>query len=251
MVRSILFAFALLLAVPFAALAQETEEGPSPEDVEATRYIESVEKLIGKQGEGAARATATKLAEIFLNEKVTEGIKKPIPKWLGSMAANKNEMVAVAGIENLTKLGPEYASKVLMKVLLKSLKAKEPSVQKYSACLKSFKSMADTDAKIMKDLVKLLKNKDHDVVGKTAAALSGYNKAPGKIRKQLLEECIKQSEGVYNAAQNNDQNAKRKWNIVSSGIMSALNSLSRVKFKNPGEARSWYNDNKKNKAVWK
>ena len=69
---------------------------------------------------------------------------------------------------------------------------------------------------------------------------------------QLQQETIESlSKDLNNAAQNNDQNAKRKWNIVQTGIMKALNALSRQSFPNPAEARSWYNDNKKNRDLWK
>ena len=167
------------------------------------------------------------------------------------IASSKTDMAAIAGIEGLRDIGGDASAKAILKVLDKTLKAKEPSVQVYSACLKSVGVIASEDGKVVKALSKLLKNKLYDVTGKAAQAMAGYKDASGKLRKELLEEVIKSSEGVYNAAQANDQNSKRKWNIIQNGIMKALKALSGQTFKNPAEARGWYNDNKKNRALWK
>jgi hypothetical protein len=238
----------LPLAVAFAA--PQDEEAPTKDET-TKAYLDDVKKQVGKQEEGPARATATKLVEIWNDAEVSDGVKKPVPGYMEKIAGSKDEMAAVAGIEGLQALGGDDSAKALMKVLQKALKAKEPSVQVYSACLKALGAVASEDSKVVKELSKLLKHKDYDVVGKTAGAMAGYQERSGKLRKELLEECIKQSEGVYNAAQNNDTNMKRKWNIIQSGIMKALNALSGQSFENPAAARSWYNDNKKNRDLWK
>jgi len=251
--RHLILSLVALLVLPVvAALAAPQDEPPAPtKDDVAKEYFEAIKKDVGKQDEGAARAATEKLVEIWKDAEVTEDVKKEIPDLLEKIADSKEEMAAVAGIEGLGTIGGDDAAKALTKVLDKALKAKEPSVQLYSACLKSLGEVASEDAKVVKALVKLLKHKDHDVVGKTAGALAGYKERDGKLRKELLEECIKQSEGVYNAAQNNDTNMKRKWNIIQSGIMSALNALSGQTFENPAAARSWYNDHKKDRDLWK
>jgi len=248
----ILSLVALVLLPPAAALAapQDDATEPTKDDV-AKQYMDEVKKDLGKQEEGPARAAATKLLEIWNDADVSEDVKKAVPGCLEKIADSKDEMAAVAGIEGLGAIGGDDAAKGLMDVLQKALKAKEPSVQLYSACLKSLGQVASEDAKVVKELTKLLKHKDYDVVLKAANALAGYKERSGKLRKELLEEVIKQSEGVYNAAQNNDTNMKRKWNIIQSGIMSALNALSGQSFENPAEARSWYNDNKKDRDLWK
>ncbi len=251
--RTLILALIALVLLPLAAaLAAPQDEEAAPTKDEVTKeYLAGIKKQVGKQEEGPARATATKLVEIWNDAEISEGAKKNVPAFLAKIAASKDEMAAVAGIEALREVGGDDSAKALSKVLQKALKAKEPSVQLYSACLKALGVIASEDGKIIKELTKLLKNKDYDVVGKTASALAGYTGAPGKLRKELLEECIKQSEGVYNAAQQNDTNMKRKWNIIQSGMMKALNALSGQAFENPSAARSWYNDHKKDRNVWK
>lgn len=250
--RHLILSLAALVLLPFAtALAAPQDEEPPTKDEIAEEYLDSIKKEVGKQDEGPARATATKLVEMWNDAELGEDVKEDIPGYLEKIAGSKDEMAAVAGIEGLQAVGGDDAAKALSKILQKALKAKEPSVQLYSACLKALGAVASEDSKVVKELVKLLKHKDYDVVGKTASALAGYKDRDGKLRKELLEECIKQSEGVYNAAQNNDQNMKRKWNIIQSGIMAALNALSGQSFENPAAARSWYNDHKKDRDLWK
>ena len=252
--RNLILSLVALVLLPLAAALaapQDAEEpAPTKDDVTA-EYLGTIKKDVGKQDESTARATATKLVEIWSDAEVSEDAKKDVPDLLFKIANSKDEMAAVAGIEGLQAVGGDDAADSLMKVLQKALKAKEPSVQLYSACLKGLGVVASEDAKIIKELVKLTKHKDYDVIGKAASALAGYKERSGKIRKELLEECIKQSEGVYTAAQNNDTNAKRKWNIIQSGIMAALNALSGQSFENPQAARSWYNDHKKDRDLWK
>jgi hypothetical protein len=252
--RQYLLSLAALVLLPLgAALAapQDAAEAPPTKDEQTAEYLASIKKQVGKQQEMPAKATATKLAEIWNDAEISEGTKKDVPALMEKIALSKADMPAVAGIEGLAAIKNDAAAKSLTKVLAKTLKAKEASVQVYSACFKALGTTASEDSKVVKDLTKLLKYKNYDVVGKAAQALAGYKDASGKLRKELLEEVIKNSEGVYNAAQNNDQNMKRKWNIIQSGIMKALKALSGQSFKNPGEARSWYNDNKKNRDIWK
>lgn len=251
--RHLILSLVALVLIPFAmAYAAPEDEEPAPTKDEITvEYMKSVKKKLGKQDEGTARATATKLVEIWNDAEVGEKAKSDVPAFLLKVASSKDEMAAVAGIEGLTAVGGDDAAKGLMKVLQKALKAKEPSVQLYSACLKGLGVIASEDGKVIKELTKLTKHKDYDVVGKAASALAGYKDRPGKVRKELLEECIKQSEGVFNAQKGNDPGAKRKWNIIQSGIMKALNALSGQSFEDPTQARAWYNDHKKDRDLWK
>ena len=140
----------------------------------------------------------------------------------------------------------------LLGVLKKVLKGKEPSVERYGACFRALKLVADPGKNTVSALVKYLRNKSDDVIAKSLDAMAGYGKAPGKVRKQLMEEVIKQTEGLYSAAQSNaNTSQRRKWNIIQTSAKSALRALSGRKFANPAEARAWFNDNKKNKALWK
>ncbi len=251
--RTQLLALAAVLGLSLAAAFAGPQDEPAPptKDDTAKEYIDGVKKELGKQDGEAARIASTRLLEIWRDGEISADAKKEVPDLIEKIADSKDENAAVAGIEGLQSMGGEDAAKSLKKVVEKALKAKEPPVQIYSAALKALGVLRNEDAKIVDLLVKLLKHQDHDVVGKAAGALAGYGPASGKLRKELLEEVIKQSEGVYTASNNNDQNAKRKWNIIQSGIMKALNALSGQSFKDPAEARQWYNDHKKDRDLWK
>jgi len=248
--RQLLVSLAALLVLPLAAALASPQDEPPTKDDTAKAYIAEVKKEAGKQEEAAAKEVATKLLEIWKDAEVSEDAKKDLPGVMERIAESKDDAAAKVGIEGLEELGGDDAAKALMGLLQKELKAKEPSVEKYSACLKGLGTIASEDAKIVKELMKLLNYKEPDVIFKTARALAGYKDRPGKLRKELLEQCIKSSEGVYAGAQGSDQNAKRKWNNIESGIMAALNALSGQTFANPQEARAWFNDHKKDRDLW-
>ena len=92
----------------------------------------------------------------------------------------------------------------------------------------------------VKFILDLLKGKD-EFIADAARALSGYEKAPGALRKDIVEDLIKMSEGVFSSSEANDNNAKKKWNTWGSDVLEALEKLSRVKKANPKEYRTWYN----------
>lgn len=251
--RHLILSLAALVLLPLtAALAAPQDEAEEPtKDEIAEEYLESIKKEVGKQDEGPARATRDKLLEIWNDEEIGEDVKEDCFKYMEEIAESKDEMAQVAGIEGLEAMGGDEAAKSIHKVLQKCLKAKETSLQVYTSCLKALGTIHSEEKKVVKELTDLLKYKVDDVILKAANALAGYKDAPGKLRKELLEEVIKNSEGVYNAAQGGDTNYTRKWNIIQSGIMNALNALSGQSFKNPGEARQWFNDHKKDRDLWK
>ncbi|MEN8148810.1 MAG: hypothetical protein ABFS86_03240 [Planctomycetota bacterium] len=82
-------------------------------------------------------------------------------------------------------------------------------------------------------------------MGLAARTLAGYEKASGKVRKELFEEVLKSSEGVYSGFNNSNPNLERKWNVIGEDVNEALSKLSHVKLSDPGVARKWFNDNKK------
>ncbi len=168
-----------------------------------------------------------------------------------SIAKSKSDPVALKGIQALGKVKSTDSAKRLLKILGKVLKAKEPSVDRYGAVFIGLERIADLNPKVVKELTKLLKYKTPDVVGKAAKALGGYKDAPGKLRKDLLEELIKATEGTFSAQEGGDKTQERRWNIIRAKVMKSMNALSRQTFKNPREARQWFNQNKKNKKLWK
>ena len=156
-------------------------------------------------------------------------------------------MVASIAIEALGGLGPA-GGPPLMDLLDRALKAKEPSAETYGNCLRAIKKAADPRPATVKGLLELLKYKLDDVVAKAADAISGYKDAPGKVRREMLEEVIKQSEGVFSSSKDaKNGSAVTKWRIIQGSVLSALNALSGQQFADPSAARAWFNDHKKDK----
>ena len=195
-----------------------------------------------------AKRAIKRLLEIWKDKELTDETKKGVPALLESFGRNDKTLVAIDAIDGLGELGPAGASGVLA-ILDHSLKAKDPSVDIYGSCLRALKKLADTKPNTMKSIQDLLKHSKDDIVGKAADALGGYKEAPGKVRRELLEELIKGTEGTCAKAKDaKNSNDVRKWNIIQSGVMNSVNALSGQKFKDVQEARTWFNEHKKDKS---
>jgi hypothetical protein len=257
--RHLLLSAALFLSVPAVfAPAQDAdppagEEAGEPVDrnAEAAEWLKELPKQIGKQTEEDAAASVKRLVEVWGDEAVLPATKKPVPGHLERYAKTSDFMpVAVAAVDGMGELGPDEGAKSALEVLEHALKEKQPSVDLYGACFRTLKKLADPSKKTVGALVKYIKYKDYDVIAKSADAMSGYRDAPGKVRKELFEELLKISEGIYSAAENTE--GKRKWNTIGNSVMNAFRALAQgqAQFNDPGQARSWYNDNKKSKDLW-
>ncbi len=220
-------------------------------NADAADYLKNLKKKLSKMPGVTAIATATKLGTMWNDEKLTEDTKSPIPGYLQKIASNKDNKAKVAGIKTLAMLGPEHATKTITKQLGKALKSKKPAKAVWKACLTALGSMADPGKTAVKTVSDLLKYKDYDVINAAAHAIAGYENAPGKLRKQLFEDVIKQSEGTYSGFKANDNNLKTKWNVIGGGVMKALKRLSGKKnLTDPTAARAYLNDTKKDRKAW-
>jgi hypothetical protein len=148
----------------------------------------------------------------------------------------------------LTKCGEmdDGALGILIPTLQRELKQKTPDDVIYEAALDALGKLHSENKAATKTLTDLLKNKENSIVGRAAHAIAGYEGASGAVRKDLFEEVLKSSEGVFSGAQNpSNTTMVSKWNVIEQDVMEALNKLSRVKHKDPAAARQWFNDNKK------
>jgi hypothetical protein len=250
-----LFLSALALPASSAALAApEGDEGKpaappaASKDAAAAEYLKTLAGKIGKQSDQEAKESIKKLVEIWKDKDVTDATKKSAPDLVAKLARDDKTAVATDAVDSLAEFGAVGASHVL-DTLEKTLKAKEPSVDVYKHCFDSLKKLADTKPATVKALQDYLKYKTDDVVGKAADAMSGYRNAPGKVRRALLEELIKQTEGVSSQAKNAKNSAQvQKWQVIGGSVVAALNALSGQVFKDPEEARKWFNDHKGDKS---
>lgn len=250
---------ALLLAAPLNASAQEGGGGTPPvappastqnaKDVEAALFLKELKPKLGKEADQDAKISIKRLVAVWKDKEVTDETKKPVPDYLERYAREDKTIVSMDAIDGLGDLGPAAGAGPVLSILEHELKAKEPSVDVYGSCLRAMQKLADTKKTTVKALQDLLKHKMDDVVAKAADAIAGYKDAPGKIRRDLLEELIKSSEGTASQAGDaGNAGQVRKWNIIQGSVMKALNALSGQKFKDPAEARKWFNDHKKDKS---
>lgn len=219
-------------------------------DAEATQYLKDLKTQLPKIADADAKAAIKKLVEMWKDKAISDDAKKPIPDLLEHFGKDDKALVAIDAIDGLGELGPVEGTPPVLRILDRSLKGKDPSVDIYGSCLRAMKKLADPKPTTIKALADLLKSKYDDVVGKAADAIGGYKDAPGKVRKELLEELIKSTEGT-SAQAKDPKNAGqvRKWNIIQTNVMAALKALSGQQFKDVAEARGWFNQHKKDK-VW-
>lgn len=260
---SALLTAALLVAAAFAApvpaFAQEggtptppvqpPVQPPAPtKDAAAAQYLKETKAAASKMADQDAKTAIKKLVEIWKDKEIAEDTKKPVPDLLEHFGRGDKTLVAIEAIDALAELGTAGAPPAL-RILDKALGAKDPSVDIYGSCLRSLKKIADTKKTTISTLEDLLKHNKEDVVGKAADAISGYKDAPGKLRKDLLEEVIKGTEGTCAQAKDpKNAGQVRKWNIIQTSVMNAINALSGQKFKDVQEARKWFNEHKKDKS---
>lgn len=237
--------------------ASAQEKPPAPEAAAPTRNDEAVKLLdevkakASKHDEAEAKAAIAKLVEFWKDKDVLPETKKLIPDALERYARQDRVAVSVPGIDGLAELSPEDGAKSIRSVLEREIKAKQPSVDVYGACLRGLKKLADPSKATTEFLCDLLKRKENDVIAKAADAISGYKDAPGKVRRDLLEEVLKTGESSFQAAQGGkDATATAKWNTIQGGVMAALRSLSGQNLADPVAARKWFNDHKKDPKIW-
>lgn len=260
--RTLVITLALALCAP--ALVAQADDGDKKKedgavglaqitDEQAVEAIKDLQAKMKDLPEDDARKSAKSLIMYWNSDAVTEGTKKQIPKMLADMAKDKRIKVAMAGIEGFGGLDPKTGGKLCMSVLKKESKAKEPAVDIYGPAFDSLKKLADTSKGTVGDLIKYLRHKNDAIAAKAAYAMSGYEKSTGPVRREMVEELIKNTEGLYQQADQAPRSPQtRRWNVMKSPVLRALKALTGGQpFRNPSEARTWFNDNKKDKKLWK
>jgi len=221
-----------------------TPPAGASKDAAAADYIKDVQAKQSKQSDQEAKDSIKKLVEFWKDKDVTDATKKPIPDVVGKYAREDKMSVATDAIDALGEFGAAGAPPTT-DALERTLKAKDPSVDVYKHCFDTLKKLADTKPSTVKTLTDCLKFKIDEVVGKAADAMSGYKAAPGKVRKVMFEEILNQTQGVASQAKSaKNAGMVHKWQVIGGNVIAALNALSGQTFKDPDEARKWFNDNK-------
>lgn len=184
-----------------------------------------------------------------------KGAKKALMGAMGQIAGSADAAVRTYLLKKCATLTDnDDVAKLVLKVIQIELKSRIPEEDVYEAGFETLGKLKSERSDVSKALIGFLKHKENSVVAQACFTMSFYGGTHEKIRKQFFEEVLRQSEGTYSSSQGNDDNAKRRWAIIGSEVMAALNNLSlppRVEadFPNPAAARAWYNDNKK--KPWK
>ena len=246
----------LLLAIPADAFPQDGGKEPAPPTEEEKKkaeaekkveevktFLENYESTLSKMTDEDAIAGLGKMKAWYLAKDMPEEAKKAIFKTFGTkvIRVRNREPYLEAAAKTLGELGDEDAVPMLQYIVDSAMKPKVPIFSVSRAGLLAMGKLASTKPASVKFILDLLKGKD-EFIADAARALSGYEKAPGTLRKDIVEDLIKMSEGVFSSSEANDNNAKKKWNTWGSDVLEALEKLSRVKKANPKEYRTWFNN---------
>ncbi|MHC4862200.1 MAG: hypothetical protein ACYTDY_19135 [Planctomycetota bacterium] len=241
----------IVLAVLFSPALAKDEEEPSTPNEQAIAFAKDFKGKLKKMGEPDILEAIDKLVAFYNQKEVDDKkAKKAILDAMAKAAGVRNSLVVAKVMQKCGEMD-DGVLKILLGVLGRELKKKEPNDDIYESALESLGKLRSENPTAIKTLTDLLKYKKDEVVARAARAIASYEKASGKVRKGLFEEVLKQSEGVYSSAQGNNQPMERKWNIIGDDVMEALHKLSQpprpnnVKFNNPAPARQWFNKNKK------
>jgi hypothetical protein len=231
----------------------EAKAGPTADEVKA--YVKELDAKLPKMAEEDAVAAVKKLQDWYAALPAEDESRKAL---MGSLAKCLNlrgkDAVNEATAKALGTCGEDAVPPLRMAVE-KLLKQKDFSQGVVAAAIKSLGKIASQKAGDIKFLTDLLKDKDDGVIDFAAQALVGYEKAPGVLRRDIVEELIKSSEGTAGKAEANDNAAKKRWQIFGESVVAALQKLSRQTFQKLPEFRAWLNNKDagggKNPQTWK
>jgi hypothetical protein len=249
---------AALLALGAAAPAQDAGGGDAPkpegkappektpeqilaEEVKA--FVKQYEETFAKISEEEAVAGVAKMKAWYVDPKVGADERKAILKVFSAKIApaRGKETLQEHAAKALGEMGGDTCLGLLKFMVGNSMDMKVSPRNVIKAGLASMGKIAGTKADDVKFLTKLLKG-DDDYIADVASALAGYVKTPGAIRRDIFEELLKRSEGVFSKSEANDSNAKRSWNIWGTEVIEAMKKLSGKAFEKPTEFRKWFNE---------
>ena len=235
----------VILLLTFVASSVWAEEEAPSVDEQAEDFAKQFKKEYKKMTAADQMEAVDKLIGYFNNDQVTDkGARKSILDAISKATIVKDNTVVAHVMKKSEALGEE-AVRIVLPVLNRELAQKVPDESVYGAALGTLGKIRSENKLVIKTLTKLLKDKDDSIVGLATRTIAGYADAPGSVRKELFEEVLKATEGVYSGAQSQNQTLERKWNIIGDDVKDALSKLSGTKLSDPAAARKWFNDNKK------
>lgn len=244
----------LLVACPADAFPQDPPKEPAPpteeekkkaeaekKSEEVKTFLENYESTLSKMTDEDAIAGLGKMKGWYLDKTMPEEAKKSIVKCFGNkvIKVRGREPYLEAAAKALGEMGDEELVPMLQYIVDSAMKPKVPIFSVTRAGLMAMGKIASTKAGNVKFITDLLRGKD-EFIADAARALAGYEKAPGNLRRDLVEELLKMSSGVFSSSEANDSNAKKRWNTWGSDVLEAIEKLTRVKKANPTEYGVWF-----------
>ena len=242
---------------PASLLVQDEEEEVVPDKRNEVKALLSDLKVqVKKRGLEDPAAIAT--IETLMGEFAQSGPKdrKAIVKGIVECFKQKRSYSEEKGYDNklymaaavsLSKMGPESV-KPLAKLI--GDKKHRANLALQARIVQSLGQTKDEDA--VKPLLDLLGHKDYQIEQAAAQALGEFTELKEKQRKGVFEEVLKALMGAYNDKeadnQNMDQSVHKRYDAVSSSMVTTLQALSGHEEGTPPQWQTWWNKNKR--ADW-
>ncbi|HTF87481.1 MAG TPA: HEAT repeat domain-containing protein [Planctomycetota bacterium] len=254
---SALFVPSIAGAAPLAAVALAAGQQPAPNTNPDNRpeIKEAIDKLgehagkRGKEDEDAIKILDTLFKEFEKSGPkdrlmIVKGIDKCFEaKRQESAEGVRDNKLYMASAVCLRDMGPESAP-ILMKWIGHKDHRKDLPLQ--AQLIKSLGKTKDEDGR--KALIKLLVDKTPAIQAAAAEALGEFAEADQKVRKECVDELIKNAlmpaKGAIDV-QTPNQADKDRWDTISAPIITSLQRLSRHTETDPQKWQAWWNDNKK------
>jgi hypothetical protein len=154
----------------------------------------------------------------------------------------KNNQLFLASAVALGEMGKD-ATKTLEKWIGNKKHRKDIQLQR-----RLILSLGKTkDVGAVKKLLDLLNDNHNIIVGATAEALSQFEEAPQKVRKEIFNDLLKMmmTTKAMKDANASDIVAREKWDVIAAPIITTLQAMSGHDERKPEEWQRWWNKNKK------
>jgi len=235
MFRSLIFP--VLLLTGFAgARAQE--------ELTADEMVEGLDKFIKEKNDQNAIGLLALIESSFsqLEEGDQKQVVKAVEKALGKRREEGDNELYVAALQTMGKMG-ELGRKATTKALKNNNVKKRPEVLGVAIqSLASHREPRDIDP-----IVKFLVHSENSVVAAAATALGEYHLQEEKVRKQVVEEVVKNYANAESLAESRPREPvfAEKLAAVERPMRLTLEKLTGQSFETAAEWQDWYNDNKR------
>lgn len=240
-VRFRTFSAAAAFALAFAAASASPLRAQEGDEI--TKEMASLDAAVKAKNEQDILASID-----LLIEKSRDATKehKRVADAIGKVLNSDLSKAQIHASKALADLGPAGSGPLKKAAGAKEIRSEESKKEVYLAVIDAIAKTGDEEN--VDFLLKLLKDKDNDVIAAVATSAKYYARASGAVRKKIVENLVTVLEGSYGASQNNrDTTAVKKYETISTPMLQTLQELTGERIGTPTEWRKWFNENKKRK----